>query len=185
MASSPSATTPSRGRLRAHLDDRMYRTGYYLILGTGASGLLGVAFWALAARSYTAHVVGLTATAVSAMALVSGVCSLGLSAVLVRYLPVAGPSGRPLIVRSYALTIVLSLLAGAVVALTTDLWSPSLGFLGEGLWPLAFALSTAAMTTFTLEDSVLTGRHAAAWIPLENTLYAVAKLVLLAVLAGL
>ena len=185
MASSPSATTPRRGRLRAHLDDRMYRTGYYLILGTGASGLLGVAFWALAARSYTAHVVGLSATAVSAMALMSGVCSLGLSAVLVRYLPVAGPSGRPLIVRSYALTIFLSLVAGAAVALTTDLWSPTMGFLGEGLWPLAFALSTAAMTTFTLEDSVLTGLHAAAWIPLENTLYAVAKLVLLAALAGL
>jgi O-antigen/teichoic acid export membrane protein len=163
----------------------MYRTGYYLILGTGASGLLGVAFWALAARSYTAHVVGLSATAVSAMALVSGVCSLGLSAVLVRYLPVAGPSGRPLIVRSYALTIALSFAVGGLVALTTDIWAPSLGFLGEDLWPLAFACSTAAMTTFTLEDSVLTGLHAAAWVPLENTLYAVAKLVLLAVLAGL
>ena len=185
MASTPSATTPRRGRLRTHLDDRMYRTGYYLILGTGASGLLGVAFWAAAARSYSAHVVGLSAAAVSAIALVSGICSLGLSAVLVRYLPVAGPSGRPLIVRSYALTIVLSFLVGGAVALSTDLWSPTLGFLGEGLWPLAFACSTAAMTTFTLQDSVLTGLQAAAWIPLENTLYAVAKLVLLAALAAL
>ncbi len=184
MATSTSRTTP-RGRLRAHLDDRMYRTGYYLILGTGASGLLGVAFWALAARSYTAHVVGLSAAAVSAIALVSGVCSLGLSAVLVRYLPIAGPSGRPLIVRSYALTIALSVVVGGIVALTTDIWSPSLGFLGEGLWPLAFALSVAAMTTFTLEDSVLTGLHAAAWIPVENTLYALAKLVLLVAVAGL
>ncbi|HEY2054357.1 MAG TPA: hypothetical protein VGH14_10525, partial [Solirubrobacterales bacterium] len=182
---SSSATTPPRGRLRAHLDDRMYRTAYYLILGTGASGVLGVAFWALAARSYTAHVVGLSAAAVSAIALVSGVCSLGLSAVLVRYLPVAGPTGRPLIVRSYAVTIVLSLAVGAVVALTTPLWSPSLTFLSGGLWPLAFAGATAAMTAFTLEDSVLTGLHAAAWIPLENTLYAVAKLVLLVVVAGL
>ena len=185
MASSPSATTPSRGRLRAHLDDRMYRTGYYLILGTGASGLLGVAFWAAAARSYSAHVVGLSATAVSAIALVSGICSLGLSAVLVRYLPVAGPSGRPLIVRSYALTIALSFLVGGGVALTTSLWSPTMGFLGEDLWPLAFALSTAAMTTFTLQDSVLTGLHAAAWIPIENTIYAIAKLILLAALAAL
>jgi O-antigen/teichoic acid export membrane protein len=184
MATSPSATT-RQGRLRTHLDDRMYRTGYYLILGTGASGVLGVAFWAAAARSYSAHVVGLSAAAVSAIALVSGICSLGLSAVLVRYLPVAGPSGRPLIVRSYALTIALSFVVGGVVALTTDLWSPTLGFLSEDLWPLAFALSTAAMTTFTLQDSVLTGLHRAAWIPLENSLYALAKLVLLAALAAL
>ncbi|HEY3552853.1 MAG TPA: hypothetical protein VGK66_04115 [Solirubrobacterales bacterium] len=185
MASSPSATTPQRGRLRTHLDDRMYRTGYYLILGTGASGVLGVAFWALAARSYSAHVVGLSAAAISAIALISGICSLGLSAVLVRYLPVAGPAGKPLIIRSYALTILLSFLVGGALALTTDIWSPKLGFLGEDLWPLAFALSTAAMTTFTLQDSVLTGLHKAAWIPLENSLYALAKLFLLAVLAGL
>lgn len=184
MASSPSATT-RQGRLRTHLDDRMYRTGYYLILGTGASGVLGVAFWALAARSYSAHVVGLSAAAVSAIALISGICSLGLSAVLVRYLPVAGPSGRALVARSYALTILLSFLVAGAAALTTDIWSPSLGFLGEDPWPLAFALSTAAMTTFTLQDSVLTGLHKAAWIPLENTLYAAAKLVLLALLAGL
>jgi len=184
MASSPSATT-RQGRLRTHLDDRMYRTGYYLILGTGASGVLGVAFWALAARSYSAHVVGLSAAAVSAIALISGICSLGLSAVLVRYLPVAGPSGRALVARSYALTILLSFLVAGAAALTTDIWSPSLGFLGEDLWPLAFALSTAAMTTFTLQDSVLTGLHKASWIPLENTLYAAAKLVLLALLAGL
>lgn len=185
MASSPSATTPRRGRLRTHLDDRMYRTGYYLILGTGASGVLGVAFWALAARSYSAHVVGLSAAAISAIALISGICSLGLSAVLVRYLPVAGPAGKPLIIRSYALTIFLSFLVGGAAALTTGIWSPTLGFLGEDLWPLAFALSTAAMTTFTLQDSVLTGLQRAAWIPLENSLYALAKLVLLAVLAGL
>jgi O-antigen/teichoic acid export membrane protein len=163
----------------------MYRTGYYLILGTGASGLLGVAFWALAARSYTAHVVGLSAAAVSAIALVSGVCSLGLSAVLVRYLPVAGAATRPLILRSYVVTVALSLVIGALVALTSDLWSPSMGFLSEGLWPLGFALAVAAMTTFTLQDSVLTGLHGAAWIPLENTLYAVAKLVLLVAVAGL
>ncbi|HVD86880.1 MAG TPA: hypothetical protein VNB59_05675 [Solirubrobacterales bacterium] len=184
MASPSTTTRPRQGRLRTHLDDRMYRTGYYLIIGTGASGVLGVAFWALAARSYTAHVVGLSAAAVSALALVSGVCSLGLSAVLVRYLPVAGVHTRPLIVRSYALTVLLSLAIGAGVALTSDIWSPSLGFLDEGLWPVGFAVATAAMTLFTLQDSALTGLQGAAWIPLENTLYAVAKLVLLAIVAG-
>jgi O-antigen/teichoic acid export membrane protein len=184
MALSSTTTRPRQGRLRAHLDDRMYRTGYYLILGTGVSGVLGVAFWAVAARSYSADVVGVSAAAVSAIALVSGVCSLGLSAVLFRYLPVAGPHTRPLIVRSYVLTILLSLLVGGGVALSSDLWSPSLGFLNEGLWPLGFALSTAAMTTFTLQDSALTGLQAARWIPLENTGYAVAKLVLLVAVAG-
>jgi O-antigen/teichoic acid export membrane protein len=185
MASSSAPASTRQGRLRAHLDDRMYRTGYFLILGTGASGVLGVVFWALAARSYSAHVVGISAATVSAIALVSGVCSLGLSAVLVRYLPVAGAATRPLILRSYALTVTLSLIAGAAVALTSDRWAPSLGYLSEGLWPVGFALATAAMTAFTLQDSVLTGLHGAAWVPLENSLYALAKLVILVAVAAL
>lgn len=185
MSSSVSSTPAHPGRLRTHFDDRMFKTGYFLILGTGTSSILGLAFWALAARSYSTHVVGLNAATISAVTLVSGVCSLGLSAVLVRYLPIAGTATRPLIVRSYAVTIVLSLLAGAVVALTVEIWSPSLGFLDEGAWPLAFALATVATTVFSLQDSALTGLRAAAWIPLENGLFALSKLVLLIPLAGL
>lgn len=180
----PGTPAPAR-RLRAHFDDRMYKTGYFLILGTGASSILGVAFWALAARSYSAHVVGLNAATISAITLISGVCSLGLSAVLVRYLPVAGTATRPLVARSYAITVLLSLLTGLVAAYAVGIWSPSLGFLDQGLWPLGFALAIAATTVFTLQDSALTGLQAARWIPLENGLFALGKLILLVLLAGL
>jgi O-antigen/teichoic acid export membrane protein len=182
-----STQTAPRGlrRLRSHLDDRLYRTGYYLIIGTGITSLLGVAFWALAARSYTAHEVGQNAAAISAVTLVSGVCSLGLSAVLVRYLPIAGTALRRLVFGSYALTAGLSLLAGALAAATSGVWSPTLDFLQETDWLIGFTLATAATTIFTLQDSVLTGLQTARWIPLENSLYAATKLVLLVALAAL
>jgi O-antigen/teichoic acid export membrane protein len=182
-----STQTAPRGlrRLRGHLDDRLYRTGYYLIIGTGITSLLGVAFWALAARSYSAHEVGQNAAAISAMTLVSGVCSLGLSAVLVRYLPIAGTALRRLVFASYGLTAGLTLIAGAVVAATSNLWSPTLDFLQEPEWLIGFTLASAATTIFTLQDSVLTGLQTARWIPLENSLYAAAKLVLLIALAAL
>lgn len=184
MATTSPPSSPARKRLREHLDDPLYRTGYHLILGTGITGVLGVAFWALAARSYSAHDVGLNAAAISAMTLVSGACSLGLSAVLVRYLPVAGRSTRTLVVRSYAVTMALSLAVGAAVALASDVWSPSLSFLSGGGWLIGFAAATAATTVFTLQDSVLTGLRAAKWIPLENSLHSLAKLVLLVALAA-
>jgi O-antigen/teichoic acid export membrane protein len=149
------------------------------------TSLLGVAFWALAAHSYSAHEVGLNAAAISAMTLVSGLCSLGLSAVLVRYLPIAGTATRKLITASYALTGALSLVIGAVVALSSDLWSPSLSFLSEPGWVAGFALATAGTTIFVLQDSVLTGLRSAQWIPLENSLFASAKLALLLVLPAL
>lgn len=185
METSTQAAPRGLGRLRSHLDDRLYRTGYYLIIGTGITSLLGVAFWALAARSYTAHEVGQNAAAISAMALVSGVCSLGLSAVLVRYLPIAGTALRRLVLGTYLLTATLSLLFGAAVAATSDVWSPTLDFLQEPNWLVGFTLATAATTIFTLQDSVLTGLQSARWIPLENSLYALTKLVLLVALAAL
>ena len=180
----PGSALSSRARLREHLSDPLYRTGYYLILGTGVTSLLGVGFWALAAHSYSARVVGLNAAAISAMTLVAEACTLGLSAVLVRYLPVAGGSTRRLVSRSYALTISLALIFGLLAALTTGIWSPQLGFLGGGGWLIGFVLATGATTIFTLQDSVLTGLRAAKWIPLENSLYALAKLLLLIVLAS-
>jgi O-antigen/teichoic acid export membrane protein len=183
VASAASALS-SRARLREHLSDPLYRTGYYLILGTGVTSLLGVGFWALAAHSYSARVVGLNAAAISAMTLVAEACTLGLSAVLVRYLPVAGGSTRRLVSRSYMLTISLALIFGLLAALTTGIWSPKLGFLGSGGWLIGFVLATGATTIFTLQDSVLTGLRAAKWIPLENSLYALAKLLLLVVLAS-
>lgn len=185
METSTQAAPRGLGRLRSHLDDRLYRTGYYLIIGTGITSLLGVAFWALAARSYSAHEVGQNAAAISAMSLVSGVCSLGLSAVLVRYLPIAGTVLRKFVVSSYALTAGLSLVFGALVAATSNVWSPTLDFLQEPDWLIGFTLATAATTIFTLQDSVLTGLQSARWIPLENSLYALTKLVLLVALAAL
>lgn len=175
--------TAGRLRVREHLKDPLYRTGYYLILGTGITSLLGVGFWALAAHSYSARVVGLNAAAISAMTLVAEACTLGLSAVLVRYLPVAGGSTRELVARSYALTFTLALLVAAAVALTSELWSPKLSFLASGGWLVGFVLAAAGTTIFTLQDSVLTGLRAAKWIPLENSLYALAKLLLLIGLA--
>jgi O-antigen/teichoic acid export membrane protein len=171
--------TAATRRARAHLNDELYRTGYYLIIGTGITSVLGVAFWALAARLYTAHSVGLNAASISAVALVSGVCSLGLSAVLVRYLPISGTATRLLIVRGYATTVGLSLVCGLGVALASPVWSPALSFLQEPEWLVGFTLATAGTTIFTLQDSVLTGLRAARWIPLENSLYSAGKLVIL------
>jgi O-antigen/teichoic acid export membrane protein len=183
-STSPPAAARGLGRLRSHFDDQLYRTGYFLIIGTGMTSLLGVAFWALAAHSYSPHRVGLNAAAISAMSLVSGVCSLGLSSVLIRYLPIAGTATKRLVSVSYGLTALLSLLFGALVALTSDIWSPSLSFLQSGAWLIGFTLATAANTIFTLQDSVLTGLRTAKWIPLENSLYAGGKLALLLVLAA-
>jgi O-antigen/teichoic acid export membrane protein len=175
----PRVLAPAMRWLNEHLNNQLYRTGYLLILGSGITAVLGVAFWALAAHSYTPRVVGISSAVISAMTLISGVCTLGLNAVLVRYLPVAGRSTRRLIVQSYALTAGLSLVVGLIAATTSGVWSAKLGFLAHAGWMSGFGLATAATTIFTLQDSVLIGLRSAQWVPLENSLYSLAKLVLL------
>src|SRR5215470_12563505 len=93
--------------LRRHLNDQLYRTGYLLIVGTGVTSLLGMIFWALAAHAYPTHDVGINAAVSSAMTLISGACSLGLSAVLAREMPGAGSWIREWIAPNYLNTVKL------------------------------------------------------------------------------
>jgi O-antigen/teichoic acid export membrane protein len=172
------------GRLRAHLASPLYRNAYYLLLGAGAGSLLGFVFWTLAARRYSANAVGLSSVLISAMMIVSGISQLGLNAVLFRYLPGAGPWTRMLVLRSYALTTVISAILGAAAALGSSLWAPEADFLhATPEWILGFAVATVAWTIFSLQDGVLTGLRQARWVPLENSLFSALKIVLLAGLA--
>jgi O-antigen/teichoic acid export membrane protein len=185
MTPSQPSLSAIRLRISRHLANPLDRTAYFLILGGGTTAALGLAFWSIAAHVYSPHVVGLNSAIVSAMTLVSGISTLGLSAVLVRYLPVAGQLKRRIIVWSYALTAALSLAFGVIAAATSRMWSPALGLLAHADWIVAFAVATAATTIFTLQDSVLVGLRSAKWIPLENSLYSVAKIALLLALTGL
>jgi O-antigen/teichoic acid export membrane protein len=181
MRAGSSTSTKSNSRhLRAHLATPLYRNAYLLILGAGATSLLGFLFWALAARRYSAEVVGLNTAVISAMMLVSGACQLGLSSILIRYLPRAGHATRRLVVSSYVLAGTLSAVVALVMALTSASWSPSLAFLGnQGRWLAGFAIATTAWTIFCLQDAVMAGMRQAQWVTIENSLFSAAKIALL------
>ena len=183
--SSARATSELQQRALGHLASPLYRNAYFLIASAGLTSALGVVFWAVAAHEYNPATIGRNSAAISAMMLVSGVCQLGLNAVLVRYIPRAGSSTRRLVLLSYAVTAVLSAVVAFAVALSVGSWTPSLGFLGDdGRWLVAFVTATAAWTIFGLQDSVMIGLRQAQWVPLENSLFSLAKVVLLLLLAA-
>ena len=156
-----------------------------LILSTSVGSALGFLFWVLAARKYSADRVGIASALVSAMTFVSGVCELGLHAVLVRYIPAAGAATRRLIIGSYAVTGALTLIGAVAAAATSNHWSSALGFLSEnGTWLVLFVGTTVAATIFMLQDSVLVGLRATHWVPIENVLFSIAKIVLLVMFAS-
>ena len=176
--------TAATARFAAHVRTPLYREGYALVLSAGLASALGLVYWIIAARTYSPSVVGLNAAAISAMLLLSGIAQLNLSSALTRFVPDAGRATWRLVAGSYAISIVASAAAAAVFLAGLDLWAPRLGFLrssvGFALWLIA---ATTVWSVFTLQDSVLTGLRHAIWVPVDNTLYAVAKIGLLAIFA--
>ena len=172
-------------RFRSHLTAPLYRNAYLLIVGAGVGSGLGFLFWALAARHYSPDSLGRNSAAIAAMTVVSGICQLGLNALLIRYLPNAGPSTRRLVLLSYTVTAAFSAVAALVAGLTSATWAPALSFLGsDPRWLIGFVVSTVAWTIFSLQDSVMIGMRQAHWIPIENSSFAAIKIVLLVAFAS-
>lgn len=191
-ADEPSAPDdPSSGRrgpitrLKGLLADPMSRSGYALVLGSAITSALGMGFWVLAARLYDASHVGTTSAMISAMGFLSAGSALGLKNGFIRFLPIAGAGAARFIRNAYAACITVSAVAALIFVIGQPLWAHELTMLREGPLPaLFFMAATASWTIFILQDSVLTGLRMASWVPAENAVFAVAKLILLVLLVG-
>ena len=176
--------TSVRRKLLGGLRTPLYRDALALLLNSGVTSLIGVAYWALAARLTSPEVVGLNAALISAMMALASLSHLGLEGALGGFLPRAGAATGALVKRAYALATVLALAFATAFVVA----APRLaGQLRDLQRPGVAALFVAAVLTwslFALQDSVLTGLGRAVWIPLENILYSAVKLVLVLALAA-
>ncbi|SIM50536.1 lipopolysaccharide biosynthesis protein [Micromonospora cremea] len=176
---------PIAVRLRQHLRDPLNGNVYALMLNTALSSLLGIAYWALAARLYSPAQLGVGAATVSTMTFLSNLSQLNLNGALARFLPAAGGQGSRLVGYAYGVTCLAALVLSTGFLLLAPLVSDQLDFLHRSpLIALAFALSVAGWCVFTLQDSVLTALRGVVWVPLENTVFGLAKIALLVLLAG-
>jgi len=163
----------------------VYRSSYALILTTGANAVLGLGFWVLAARLFSADVVGLGAGGISALQLVATIGWVGLRFTLLRYLPVAGSHRAALVTWIYIAGMAVASVACAVfvIALADEF---DVSYITSSPWAIAaFAVSVAAWVVFSLQDAALVGLRRSMWVPLENTAYGALKLVVIIPLAAL
>ncbi|MGO4751569.1 lipopolysaccharide biosynthesis protein, partial [Streptomyces sp. 2MCAF27] len=153
------------------------------MLNTGVSAVLGLGFWLAAARYYAEDAVGQGSAAIAAMKLLAGVTAVTLTGALARFIPVAGRTTGRLVLRTYAGSSVVVAVAAGVFLLTLDAWGPSYRFLHGTLHGLGFIAAVVGWALLTLQDGVLTGLRRAFWVPVGNTVFSAAKLLLLVVLA--
>ncbi|HEV3266854.1 MAG TPA: hypothetical protein VGZ68_00450 [Acidimicrobiales bacterium] len=156
--------------------DGLVQNALSLIASGAGSAMIGIVFWGVAAHLASEATVGRMSAEIAVMLLLSLISQFSFSTNFERFLPVAGDQTRSFIVRAYALCVSASLvISAAYVAL-------GLGhsFLPRSLeWRAFFVLAVILWTVFALQDSVLVGLRATRWVPVENILYALAKLGLL------
>jgi O-antigen/teichoic acid export membrane protein len=149
-----------------------------LMISSGGTAVLGLAFWGLATHLTTPNNVGRASAEIAAMVLLANLSELGYASSFLRFIPVTGDRTRRFVRIAYALCIVASL-AIALVYVFAGLghWTVPSAF----AWRAFFVLSVGMWTIFTVQDSVLTGLRATRWVPVENILFALAKIALLPV----
>ncbi len=185
-ASGPQARNPV-ARVSSALRDPAYRGSYALVANTLGTNLIGAAYWAVAARLYGPEALGRATALISGLMLVAILSQLNLGSTLMRFLPQMGArSAGRLIIFSYLATS-LTAVAGSVIFVTVlPRLSSEWHFVGGSTFlAVLFAVSVVVWETFTLQDAVLVGLQHAVVVPVENVIYALAKLALLVVAARL
>jgi O-antigen/teichoic acid export membrane protein len=169
----------ARRRLAGVREHSLVRTGHLLVANSVLNAGTGVGYWLLAARLNPPGVVGLNSAAISAMMLLAGIAQLNLMSTLLRFVPTAGAAAGPMIRTAYLVGAGLGGLAAIGFLVGMDDWAPRLtGLLGPGLAGLGFVLATMGWTLFVMQDSALVAVGRAHAVPIENTTFAVLKILL-------
>lgn len=153
-----------------------------LMFSSSGTALLGVAFWGIAAHIASPKTIGRASAEIAAMTLLATLAQLSFGPIFERFLPVAGNRTRTFVARAYAMSLSFALAAaiGYQVIGFGHKFIPSTRA-GQALFVIAVVL----WTIFILQDWVLTSLRATRWVPVENILFALAKLALLPVLVAI
>lgn len=161
---------------------RLIHNALALIISSGGTSLLGVVFWGTAAHIAPASTVGRTSAEIAAMMLLANLAQLSFGTIFERFLPVAGHLTRAFVQRAYVMCVGTAIVFGTVYVIAGF----SHSFLPSSWgWRLLFVSSVVLWTLFMLQDSALIGLRSSKWVPVENILYALAKLAILPLLVAL
>jgi O-antigen/teichoic acid export membrane protein len=129
--------------------DPLYRNSFFMAFSSVFNAGCGFFFWMIAARLYTVEQVGLATALISSLGLVLLFSRLGFDSSIIRFF--SSEEKGKIISTSLIITTAACILAGIIFILLADLLSPSMIFMREPGYALAFLLigavnSVAAVT---------------------------------------
>ncbi|MFE3452883.1 lipopolysaccharide biosynthesis protein [Nonomuraea sp. NPDC059194] len=170
-------------KLMRDLRNPLFRNGYALMANTAITATLGMGYWLLATRFYTPEEFGRGQALITAMRLFASLTALGFVGALARFIPISGRRTGGVILRGYGMAAVTGGAAALGFLLTLPVWGDIYAVLGTPAMSLFFLGSVVVWAVFTLQDVALTGLREAAWVPVNNLVFGLVKMGLLALLA--
>lgn len=186
--STRAAAAGQLARLLEHLRDPLFRNAYTLIFSTGLTAALGLVYWVLVARLYSPGVVGANAAIISSLQFLAGLSMLNLRPLLGRIIPIAGRRAVRLAVSAYVCCLVVAAVASIVYLAGSQYWAtdgPITTVRNDIALGSLFVAGTMAWTVFQLQDGLLIGLRATGMLMIENALFGVAKMGLVALFAAI
>lgn len=162
---------------RERLATPVVRNGIYLLAAEGVSGLLGLGFWAVVARTFPDADAGVGATLIATATLLAVLSTVGFNISLVRFLPERGTDVVRLINSSVTIGGAVAAVLALGFALSARTWSPILGFLGREPIALSlFLVFTAVWTIYVLFDAAFIGLGRAKYVFFRAVVYNALKI---------
>jgi O-antigen/teichoic acid export membrane protein len=175
---------PLEIRRRLETNRELYLNAGSLVATTGITSVLGFVFWWLAARMYSPDLVGFASASISAMMLLGAVGMLGLGTLLIGEVRREPETTGSIVVTSALLAGGVSGLLGVLFAIFAPFLSPELTLLSENAANVVlFALGVAFTSVTLILDQSLIGMLRGGLQLWRNSLFAVAKLSVLYLLA--
>ncbi len=151
-----------------------------LIGTTAITGILGFAYWWVAARAFSPHAVGLASAAISSMLLLGTFCVLGMGTVLIGELPRHPRKEATLISTALLLVGLVGAVCGVIFTLVAPFFSPDFQEFRASIGVVALFAGGVSLTTIVVVlDDALIGLLRGELQFWRNALFASSKLALL------
>jgi O-antigen/teichoic acid export membrane protein len=160
---------------------RLYRDAGSMASSSVANAVLGIGFWAIAAKIFPPAQLGVMTAVLAVIVSVGMVIAAGVGDAYAALFPAAGDDRRRFYRIGQRTFLALALVSGVVAAVCTTRWLQAVhGSVGVGI---LVAVGILVWSRLALQNATLVALGRASWLPAASIAVSVIKIVLLPILA--
>ncbi len=168
--------------LREHLRIPLFANAYMLVANQGATAVLGLLYWTLAARLYPVEEVGENSAIISSIIFLAMLSELSLKSAATRFVPRAGKNTVRLIVTTLGINVGVAIVVSSFLLTLGRRFELTENLLAKmDVSPIWIVLAAVVWTIYYVLDGILTGMRQAKSVLIKNAVQSIAKILLLIV----